>query len=65
MKKIFSVAEIKEIEALEFKKRNNSFSLMVDAGTNCAKKIVKLIEEQPIIIVCGPGNNGGDGFILA
>ena len=65
MKKIFSVAEIKQIEALEFKKRNSSFSLMVEAGVNCAKEIVKLVKRKSIIVVCGPGNNGGDGFILA
>ena len=65
MKKIFSVTEIKQIEALEFKKRNSSFSLMVDAGTNCAKKIANLTKKKLIIVVCGPGNNGGDGFILA
>jgi NAD(P)H-hydrate epimerase len=65
MKNIFSVKEIKQIEAQEFKKRGNSFSLMIEAGVNCAKKIIKLIKKQPIIVVCGPGNNGGDGFILA
>ena len=65
MKKILSVKEIRRIEAKEFKKRGNSFSLMVDAGTNCAKKIANLTKKKLIIVVCGPGNNGGDGFILA
>jgi NAD(P)H-hydrate epimerase len=37
---------------------------MVDAGINCAKKIIKLVKKKPIIIVCGPGNNAGDGFII-
>ena len=63
-KKILSVNDIKKLEMQEFKKRGNSFSLMVDAGTNCAKKIIKLIKKKPIIIVCGPGNNAGDGFII-
>ena len=65
MKKVFSVEEIKEIESREFRKRGgDSFSLMVNAGVNCAKKIIKLVKKKPIIIVCGPGNNGGDGFII-
>jgi len=64
MKKVFSVEEIKKIEAREFRKRGDSFSLMVDAGINCAKKIIKLVKKKPIIIVCGPGNNAGDGFII-
>ena len=50
---------------MKFKKRGNSFSLMKNAGTAAAKIILKLIKKQPIIVVCGPGNNGGDGFILA
>ena len=65
MKKVFSVEEIKEIESREFRKREgDSFSLMVNAGVNCAKKIIKLVKKKPIIIVCGPGNNAGDGFII-
>ena len=65
MKKILSVKEIRRIEAKEFKKRGNSFSSMVDAGHNCAKIIIKFIKKKSIVILCGPGNNGGDGFIIA
>ena len=65
MKKILSVKEIGRIEAKEFKKRGNSFSLMVDAGHNCAKTITKFIKKKPVTVICGPGNNGGDGFILS
>ena len=64
-KKILSIKDIKKLEIKEFKKRGNSFSLMKNAGTAVAKAILKSIKKQPIIVVCGPGNNGGDGFILA
>ena len=64
-KEILSIKDIKKLEIQEFKKRGNSFSLMKSAGTAAAKVILKLIKKQPIIVVCGPGNNGGDGFILA
>ena len=62
--KILSIKDIKKLEIQEFKKRGNSFSLMKSAGTAAAKIILKLIKKQPIIVVCGPGNNGGDGFII-
>ncbi len=64
-KKVLSIKDIKKLEIQEFKRRGNSFSLMKSAGTAAAKIILKLIKKQPIIVVCGPGNNGGDGFILA
>ena len=63
-KKILSVKDIKKLEIQEFKKRGNSFSLMKSAGISAAKIILKLIKKKPIIVVCGPGNNGGDGFII-
>ena len=63
-KKILSIKDIKKLEILEFKKRGNSFSLMKSAGISAAKIILKLIKKKTIIIVCGPGNNGGDGFII-
>ena len=62
--KILSIKDIKKLEIQEFKKRGNSFSLMKSAGTAAAKVILKLIKKQPIIVVCGPGNNGGDGFVI-
>ena len=64
-KKLLSIKDIKKLEIQEFKRRGNSFSLMKNAGTAAAKIILKLIKKRPIIVVCGPGNNGGDGFILA
>ena len=62
--KILSIKDIKKLEIQEFKKRGNSFSLMKSAGTAAAKVILKLIKKHPIIVVCGPGNNGGDGFVI-
>ena len=64
-KKVLSIKDVKKLEIREFKRRGNSFSLMKNAGTAAAKIILKLIKKRPIIVVCGPGNNGGDGFILA
>ena len=65
MKKIYSVAEIQTIEKKEFKKLKNSFVLMKRAGTNCAKKIYKTKLNGKFIVLCGPGNNGGDGLVIS
>ena len=63
--KIYSVEEIQTIEKKEFKKLKNSYILMKRAGTNCAKKIYKSKRNRNFIVLCGPGNNGGDGLVIS
>ena len=65
MQKIYSVEEIQTIEKEEFKKLRNSYVLMKRAGTNCAKKIYKTKLNGKFIVLCGPGNNGGDGLVIS
>ncbi len=65
MKKIYSVEEIQTIEKKEFKKLKNSYILMKRAGTNCANKIYKSKMNKNFIVLCGPGNNGGDGLVIS
>ena len=65
MKKIYSVEEIQKIEKKEFKRLKNSYILMKRAGTNCAEKIYKSNRNKNFIVLCGPGNNGGDGLVIS
>ena len=65
MEKIYSVEEIHNIEKKEFKKLKSSYVLMKKAGTNCAKKIYKSKLNSKFIVLCGPGNNGGDGLVIS
>lgn len=40
--------------------------LMENAGRGCAEMMMRLNpEKRPTVILCGPGNNGGDGFVIA
>jgi NAD(P)H-hydrate epimerase len=39
--------------------------LMENAGASVARVIVERWVPRPVTILCGPGNNGGDGFVTA
>jgi hydroxyethylthiazole kinase-like uncharacterized protein yjeF len=41
------------------------FALMMSAGQAVAEAAMDLVEEGPIVVVAGAGNNGGDGFVAA
>ncbi len=47
------------------KKVKNTFELMNKAGKLSAKYINDKIPKKKILVLCGIGGNGGDGFILA
>ena len=65
MKKIYTTEEIQLLEEKEFKRLKNSYTLMHKAGINCTKEIYKSYLKKKIVVLCGPGNNGGDGLVIS
>lgn len=39
--------------------------LMENAGRGCVDKLCELGCKGPVVVVCGKGNNAGDGFVIA
>src|SRR5262249_4981932 len=40
-------------------------TLMDNAGRNVAEAVSRRWSPRPLTVLCGPGNNGGDGFVAA
>ena len=66
---VLSVAQIRESEKLTMAEEPiPSIDLMERAGTHFAEHLLQhcpIERFAEIVVVCGPGNNGGDGLVIA
>jgi hydroxyethylthiazole kinase-like uncharacterized protein yjeF len=62
---VLTVAEMYRADALTIGRGTPGEVLMEAAGAAVTREIVARWQACPITILCGPGNNGGDGFIVA
>jgi hydroxyethylthiazole kinase-like uncharacterized protein yjeF len=62
---VLTTAEMERADRLTIGAGTPGFALMMSAGQAVAEAAMELVEEGPIVVVAGRGNNGGDGFVAA
>jgi hydroxyethylthiazole kinase-like uncharacterized protein yjeF len=62
---VLTTAQMEHADRLAIAAGTPGFALMLRAGQAVAEAAMDLVEQGPILVVAGRGNNGGDGFVAA
>jgi hydroxyethylthiazole kinase-like uncharacterized protein yjeF len=62
---ILTVAQIRGADLAAMEAGISGYLLMERAGTAVAEAVTARWSPRPVLVLCGPGNNGGDGYVAA
>ena len=66
--KILTAAEMREVDRLTIERGIPGLILMENAGSRVVdflRETFEPLSKHRVVVVCGKGNNGGDGFVIA
>ena len=62
---LLRVAQMTEVDRLTIAAGISGRDLMQSAGNTVVREILRRWSVRAVTVLCGPGNNGGDGFVIA
>jgi NAD(P)H-hydrate epimerase len=62
---VLSTAQMSRADALTIASGVAGVTLMENAGRGIVRAITERFAPCAVLVLCGPGNNGGDGFVVA
>lgn len=62
---VLTADEMRAAEAAVIAAGTSEFELMLRAGAAAARAIAAFASPSDALVLCGPGNNGGDGYVIA
>lgn len=62
---VLTVAQMRGAEAALIEAGASVDALMEQAGTGAGEWVRRLAAGRPVTVLCGPGNNGGYGYVIA
>lgn len=62
---LLTIEEMAKADASAVAGGMSSLALMENAGAAVARELRRRWPIQPVVVLAGPGNNGGDGFVVA
>lgn len=62
---VLTAAQMRDAEAALIAGGTSVDELMQRAGRGAAEWVWRISGGRPVTVICGPGNNGGDGYVIA
>jgi hydroxyethylthiazole kinase-like uncharacterized protein yjeF len=64
-REVLTVEQVRAADKAAIAAGTPGFELMLRAGRAVAREIAARWTQRPVLVMCGPGANGGDGYIVA